>query len=152
MIPNYRYGQAPFNQADKKRTEFTLGAAVTCTNANQVYDIGAPVASVGGSTLIDGSNLLAHTELIITQNDWTAPTGTNAPAHITLVRTNSNDGTATSSLSTADKVIIDHFGMDASSVVRIPLMEHMSLKKFKIACDVSGKTFNISIRGFYQAP
>jgi hypothetical protein len=121
-----------------------------------VYGIGAIVATVGGSDLIDGTNILAHTELIISLNDATTKgvpaTGTAAVPHVTLLRTNSADGTATSALATSDKTIIDIFGMDASSVVRYPLFMSESVKKFAIACDTSGITFQVTLKGYYFTP
>lgn len=152
MFPSYVYGGSNKTITGKQYKEFTVRSKVTCTNANQVYGITDPVATVGGSTLIDGTNMLAHLELLISLNDWSSshqPSGSSAAVQVQLFRTNANDGTATTGLT-----IIDSFGMDAPSMARVPanVIANLLTTKFKIASDTAGTVYNISLRGVYYTP
>lgn len=152
MFPSYVYGGPNKTITGQQYKEFTVRSKVTCTNANQVYAITDAVATVGGSSLIDGTNRLAHVELLITLNDWSAtyqPTGAAASVQVQLFRTNSVDGTATTGLT-----IIDSFGMDAPSMARVPanVIANLLTTKFKIASDTAGTVYNISLRGVYYTP
>lgn len=149
MFPQYVYGGPNKTITGQQYKEFTVKSTVTCTNANQVYAITDPVATVGGASLINGTNVLAHLELIITLNDWAAPSGSSSTVQTQLFRTNSVDGTSTTGLT-----ITDSFGMDAPSMARIPsnVIGNMSLLRFKIASSQAGAVYNISLRGIYYTP
>ena len=129
---------------------FYFAAKVTCTSANAVYDIGNPVATVGGSGLVDGTNLLAITEMSIELNDFTQPAGSTAATVVSLFRTNSNDGTASSACD--DPTIVAAEAMIAQSVVYLPYVNLWSVKKFKVASSSAGAVLNITLKGVYYTP
>jgi hypothetical protein len=149
MFPQYVYGGPNKTITGKQYREFTVKSTVTCTNANAVYAIADAVATVGGSSIINGTNVLSHLELIITLNDWAAPTGSGSTVGVQLFRTNANDGTSTTGLT-----IVDSFGMDAPSMARVPanVIGNMSLLRFKISSSQAGAVYNISLRGIYYTP
>ena len=83
----YLYGgPQKFMGINKSWQEFNCKATVTCNNANQAYRFtsSSPVAVVGGSAIIDGTNQLQHTELIITLNGFTQPAGTSSSVTVQL--------------------------------------------------------------------
>lgn len=152
MLPGYQFGDPNRTITGNKFKEFNVQSKVTCTNANAVYAISNPLLTVGGSSsaILNGTNLLTHVELIVTLNDWTAPSGSGASVKVQLFRTISNDGTSTNGMT-----IVDEFGMDNSSVVRIPAIqsgEAFSVLPFKIATSSAGAVFNITMKGVYFSP
>jgi hypothetical protein len=131
---------------------------VTCTNANQVYQLGQILAAVGGSDLQNGTNLLQAVEFIVTDNQVVGPaTGTGASPTVWLFRTNATNGTATNALNAADNTtdsqnIKETLSMDEPAVVGLATMDNMDSRKFAVACSVSGHTLNVKLRVWWQTP
>jgi len=118
-----------------------------------VWVMPQPIETIGGSTLNDGTNQLCHTEIVITENDFVQPTGTQNSVVVQVFRTDDANGSATSG------TILGTFGMDAQTVSRIPDIKSWGTEKFKMAiirtgsaASGSARSFNISYRGLYYTP
>lgn len=133
-------------------TPFSFTAKVTCTLANAVYDIGNPITAIGGTGILDGTNLVTVTEMTICLNDFTQPTGTNASTMVSIFRTDEVDGTLTSALTPPDSTITGKEAMIAQSVVHDPYINKWSTKKIKLASSTAAATFNITVKGVFYTP
>lgn len=135
----------PSTYKGEQLTEFFDAGKVTCTNANQVYDLAVD------TSVINGTNNVTHGEIQLHFNGFADVTGTADAVEVRIYQTNDADGTAIGSLS-AGSTLVYKGRFSQSDIASIPVINSWNTRKFKMSCATANQTFNYTFQGAYYTP